>query len=95
MGGRESAETWAKKCDQKLPKTWYHWKKGGVKSGTSAERHFNDRSCLWLNLLSSPQRFLIGQNPQLLGWVGASQGGNYREELGMPGARCQVPGAAR
>ena len=67
-------------------------KKGGIKSWTSAQRHFNDRSCLWLNLLSSPQRFLIRQNPQLLGWVGASQGGNYREELGMPGARCSQVG---
>ena len=36
-----------------------------VKSGTSAQRHFNDRPCLWLNLLSPPQYFL--KNPQLHG----------------------------
>ena len=39
--------------------------KRGIKSGTSAQRHFNDRSCLWLNLLSSPQDFLIRQKPSL------------------------------
>ena len=65
-------------------------KKGGIKSGTSAQRHFNDRSCLWLNLLSSPQDFLIRQKPSLSwAWGGSSQRGNYKQELCLGQWACQ------
>ena len=65
-------------------------KKKGIKRGTSAQRHFNDRSCLWLNLLSSPQDFLIRQKPSLSwAWGGSSQRGNYKQELCLGQWVCQ------
>ena len=69
---------------QKLPKTWYQWEKLGKKRDKCTEAF--QRSFLFVAQSAFLTTTFLDRAKPTAAWVGESHGGNYREELGMPGA---------